>query len=322
MAADDARRRHWRISVSAGLPHRGDGTTLATPVARPRRQSSVLEITVKGFRYVPGSAEIKQTMIWGKFRHRVSLLIDERTNSQFTGFLRLPTQFEALSHYVSAMRSDGSGSSRPLAIGVIGCSNGAEAFTTASVLLQRQPGLAFQVRGYDIEPAIVAKARTATYAAEEIFNNKIITSEFVDFTFDRVGQQYVVKPHISRCACFEVADALGAELSSRVGLCDIVFAQNFLFHLKRDRARRALDNIARLLRPGALLFADGVDLDLRTKFVRKRGFVPLDFQIGKIHDEARRARAVGWPTSYWGLEPLQRDRRDWKARYATIFRAP
>jgi chemotaxis methyl-accepting protein methylase len=252
----------------------------------------------------------------------VSLLVEERTNSHFTGFLRLPTQFEALVGPVMAHLERRPTRRGSLNICVLGCSNGAEAYTIASVLRRQHPNLAFKVHGYDIDGDIVAKARTARYEPDEIYNNKIITAEFVATTFDEERGGFVVKPHIAERVEFDTGDVLSTDLAQRVGPCDIVFAQNFLFHLKRDAARLALANIGNVLAPGAVLFADGVDLDLRRAFVRKRGLVPLNHEIERIHNEARRARAVGWPYSYWGLEPFLDTRSDWQSHYSTIFCAP
>jgi chemotaxis protein methyltransferase CheR len=275
-----------------------------------------------GLAVLPGGALLRETMAWKRWRHRVSLVVDDRRNSQFTGFLRLATQFDLLVGPAVTMLHGDDRHAPPLSICVLGCSNGAEAFTIASVLMRYHPELAFQVRGYDIEPGCVEKARLARYQPDEIFNNKVITDDFVRATFDREHDTYLVKPHIAARVRFGVADVLSRDLLRTVGPCDIVFAQNFLFHLKPALARRAFDNILRLLRPGSLLFADGVDLDLRQRIVTRRGLIPVDYEIERIHNEARRARSVGWPYHYWGLEPFMTSRKHWKQRYATVFVAP
>jgi len=159
----------------------------------------------------------------------------------------------------------------------------------------------------------------APYRKSGFFNNKIITQDFVDWTFERDGSAYVVKPHIAERVEFHTANVLSPDLQKLVGAQDIIFAQNFLFHLKPALARSALENISRLTHPGSVLFIDGVDLNLRRRAVQKKAYAPLDYEIERIHNEARRARAVGWPYEYWGLEPFLTTRRDWKARYATIF---
>ena len=275
-----------------------------------------------GLDYVPGAAALRETKIWGRLRHRMSLWVDPRTNSHFTGFLRLPTQFDVLVGPVMSKLASRQRSDAPLSIAVLGCSNGAEAFTIASAILRHDPGAAFRIQGYDIDRTIVEKAKSASYTADEIYNNKIITEDFVDFTFKRSGSDYRVKSTIAERAQFAVGDVLDPGLPDQIGRCDVVFAQNFLFHLKRPMARAALDNIVRLVRSGGFLFADGTDLDLRTAAVRKHGLQPVLDGIEEIHDEARRARAIGWPNEYWGLEPFLTTQRDWQTRYATIFFKP
>jgi chemotaxis protein methyltransferase CheR len=242
----------------------------------------------------------------------------ERKNSHFTGFLRLPSQFEALSgpvlSYLAKRQADA-----PLRIVVAGCSNGAEAYTIASVLVARAPDMKFLIDAYDIDASIIEKARAACFGMDEVLNNKILTNEFIHATFDVNRELYDIKTDIAARVKFHVADVLDPQLAEQVGVCDIVFAQNFLFHLARQDAARAFENLCRLLRPRAVLFADGMDLGLRQKLTKAERLAPLDFCIEDIHEEARRARAVGWPDQYWGLEPYLTFSTDWRRRYATIF---
>jgi len=269
-------------------------------------------------RRMPYWERCRDSLAWKVCRHRIALTIGERKNSHFTGFLRLPSQFEALCgpvlSFLAAQRAGA-----PLRIIVVGCSNGAEAYTIASVLLARAPGIEFVIDAYDIDAGIVEKARSGCFRMDEVLNNKILTTEFIEGTFDADQEGYRVKGHIAARVRFHVADVLDPELAGQVGLCDILFAQNFLFHLTRRDAARAFDNLCRLMGPRAALFADGMDLGLRQKLTRAKGLAPLDFRIQEIHDEARRARAVGWPDQYWGLEPYLTFSADWRRRYATIF---
>jgi hypothetical protein len=187
------------------------------------------------------------------------------------------------------------------------------------MLMRQHPGLEFQLDGYDIDAVMCEKARSARYDASEVLNNHLMTAEFVQATFDVGNDIYRVKPNIAARTRFHVADALSPGLAGQVGQCDILFAQNFLFHLDRKAAVRAFENLYSLLRPRAALFIDGMDIDQRRTCTRRRRLMPLDFRIEQIHNEARRARAVGWPYSYWGLEPFMTFTGDWRRRYATIF---
>ena len=252
---------------------------------------------------IPGGARLLETVLFQKLRHKLSLRVNVRQNSHFTGFLRLPSQYEALAGPVcEALRA--TRGEAPLRIAVLGCSNGAEAYTIASVLRHQQPALNFSIRGYDISGDCIRQAGHASYGREEIYNNQIITETFVESTFNRDGDRYVVKPHIAERVSFQLGNVLAPSLVETVGSPDVVFAQNFLFHMTPDVARKALDNIRGLLEPGAAVFIDGVDLDLRYRFVRANGLRPLDCKISEIHEEARRARSVGWPYRVLGARAV------------------
>jgi chemotaxis methyl-accepting protein methylase len=267
---------------------------------------------------IPYLEKHRDSVAWKVWRHQIALMIDRRENSTFTGFLRSPSQFEALNgpvvNYLTKQQPRS-----PLRIVVMGCSNGAEAFTIASILTARTPAIEFLIDAYDINGEIVEKAQSACFHADEVLNNKIITSEFVRATFDIDDDTYRVKKDVAARVTFRVADVLSADLVKRAKCCDILFAQNFLFHLDPKNAIRAFENLCRLLKPRAVLFADGMDLGIRQKWTRIQQLVPLDFRIEEIHNEARRARAVGWPENYWGLEPFMTFATDWQRRYATIF---
>ena len=267
---------------------------------------------------IPYVEEYRQSVAWKIVRHRVALAIDERTNSGFTGFLRLPTQFEALAGPVVKFVTE-TGTRSSLRIVVMGCSNGAEAYTAASILMARCPHIELVIDAYDIDARTIEKARSARYRADEVFNNKIITAKFVEDTFDIDDDVYRVKEALAARVRFFTADVLNTDLQIQVGKCDILFAQNFLFHLDRKAAVRAFNNLCGLLNPRAVFFIDGMDIDLRRKGVMKHHLLPLDFRIEQIHNEARRARAPGWPDRYWGLEPFMTFTSDWQRRYATIY---
>jgi len=255
---------------------------------------------------------------WKAFRHWIALMVEQRANSTFTGFLRLPSQFEALSGPVISYLTKEQLSS-PLRIVVMGCSNGAEAYTIASVLMARCPGVEFIIDAYDINADICEKARSACYNAGEVLNNQLLTAEFIQATFDVSHDTYRVKDRVAARTKFHIADVLNPDLVNQVGQCDILFAQNFLFHLDRKAAVLAFNNLCSLLKAHAAFFIDGMDIGLRQKWARVRHLVPLDFRIEEIHNEARRARAVGWPHNYWGLEPFMTFANNWQRRYATIF---
>lgn len=246
--------------------------------------------------------------------------MDRRQNFPFTRFLRLPTQFAALAGPVREALAP-AGDSRPLEIVVLGCSIGAEPYSIASVLTARCPRLQFRIRASDLDPASIAHARLGRYAAEGVFATATISPQFVRETFDALdgGRSYVVKPEIARRVTFEIADVTDPDLPGRFGNADIVYLQNLLINLPSRIARTAFRNACRLLAPRAALFVDGMPVGLRQRLTRAAGLVPLDYQIETIHEEARLLHGAAWPWHYWGLEPFDNSRRNWRTRYATIF---
>lgn len=258
-----------------------------------------------------------KTGAWRSLRYQIALH-GERQHYTFTHFLRLPNQFEALAgpvvdHLASA------GADRELEIVDIGCSTGAEPYSIASVLLRRRPALRFHIRAYDVDTAVLAQAQSARYSAKEVFENKAITAEFVDGTFDRRADAYFVKPQIARCVTFGVGDVLDPRLVEAVGKADIVLAQNLLFNFPPHLARQGFANLCTLLRSPAALFIDGVDIGMRERLTRAAGLAPLEYRIEEIHEDARRLRGSSWPWHYWGLESFDASRKDRLQRYATVF---
>jgi hypothetical protein len=103
-----------------------------------------------------------------------------------------------------------------------------------------------------------------------------------------------------------------------LGPQDIVVANNFLCHMEPPAAESCLRNIAGLLDRGGYLFVSGVDLDVRTKVAHELGWGPIPVLLKQIHDGDPLVRK-DWPWRWWGLEPLNHNRDDWRTRYAAVF---
>jgi len=255
---------------------------------------------------------------WYPYRHQWVLLFGDRQNYTFTQFVRLPHQGEALAGpVVDFLRAPDE--REPLRIVVFGCSNGAEPYSMASILASRRPEVSFHVTATDIDAAMIEKALSARYSHDEVTKNGFVGEDFVAATFNRKGEDLEVRPEIRERITFEIADVLDARLISRIEHADIVVAQNFLYHLSRKQSRKAFAHLCALLKPKAALFVDGMDIDLRHALTAKAGLQPLDYLIPEIHTDALTLRGAPWPWTYWGLEPLNTTKKDWKQRYATIY---
>ncbi len=269
-------------------------------------------------RRIPGKDMLSKTGRFQRLQHWRALRNEERENSHFTGFRRLPTQYEALAGPVLELLAV-EDREAPLRIVVAGCSNGAEAYTVAKYL--RDAGCNnYEIIGFDIEMAVVETARSARYDAEtEVHNNKKLPPEFIDELFTRDGDTYEVRAEFREGVSFEQSNVLDLEALSSLGPADIIFAQNFLFHLSPKDALEGMHNLGSILADRAVMFLDGTDLPVRSQATTELSLAPMTYKMQQIHDEARWARAPGWPHHYWGLEPFGTVADDIDRRYATIF---
>jgi chemotaxis methyl-accepting protein methylase len=264
-------------------------------------------------------------LLWGvvlrpraKARHRACVARAQRSDSHaYTAFYRSPPQLDVLTGPVIDRLT--ATCDRELSILVLAGSNGAEAYTLASELIARRPQLAFSIIASDLHEELVAKAAAATYTLEEITQDQPVPAEFIDRTFDRVGDRYTVKEHIRAHVTFTQADLLDPRLGERFEPADIVLAQNVLFHMPPERARRAFAAVVALLKPHAVLLLEGMDLDARVQLTRAAGLSPLPHDVKRIYAHSRRHIAERWWEYYYGSEPYFPLARDRKRRYGTVF---
>jgi chemotaxis methyl-accepting protein methylase len=253
-----------------------------------------------------------------KARHEACLQSAEHSDSHtYTSFYRSPPQLAALTGpVVDHVTASGV---TEVSILVLAGSNGAEAYTIASELIARRPDLAFSITASDLHEETVAKAVAATYTLDEITQDQEVPAEFIERTFDRVGDVYRVKEPIRSHVMFARADLLDPALNERFARADIVVAQNVLFHMPADMARRAFQNIVGFLKPDAVLLIEGMDLDMRVELTRAAGLQPLRFRTKEIYGYSRRHIAANWWDYYYGSEPYFSLARDRARRYGTIF---
>ena len=136
--------------------------------------------------------------------------------------------------------------------------------------------------------------------------------------FEWEGGQARVKSWLREGIRWQVGDAGDPELIRILGPQDIVVGSNFLCHMEPPDAEKCLRNIAGLVKPGGYLFVSGVDLEVRAKVAGDLGWRPVPELIEEIHDGDPSVRG-DWPWAWWGLEPLNKRRHDWRMRYAAAF---
>ncbi len=256
---------------------------------------------------------------YGMLRHRALLRSAQRSQSHtYTCFFRSPIQLEAFTGPVVEFVL-GTPPRGRLEMLQFACSNGAEAYTFASALRLARPDLEFHVEASDLHQEMVDKAIAGHYTRDEVLHSEHMTEALIEATFDREGDRFVVKPEIRSRVSFSQADLLDPAILRRFAPADIVVAQNVLFHLDPEAARRAFDHITRCLKPRAALLIEGMDLEMKDTLTRAQGLEPLAYRCREIYEQSRSHIPLLWWRYYYGMEPYSALRRNRLRRYASIF---
>jgi hypothetical protein len=255
---------------------------------------------------------------YGGWLHTLVCLRGGREQYFGTFFLRNRSALE-LMRRLAQQKAHGS----TLRIAVMGCSIGAEVYSILWAIRSARPDLKVFLSAVDISKEILNFAEQGVYAptTSELVGAPIferMTSHEQREMFDWEGDQARVKSWLRKGIAWRIGDAADPELIRGLGPQDMVVANNFLCHMTPGHAEKCLRNIGRLVSAEGYLFVSGVDLDVRTRVALDLGWKPVTELMAEIHDGDPSVRA-DWPCKWWGLEPLNRRRRDWQTRYAATF---
>ena len=258
---------------------------------------------------------------YGEWLHKLVCLIARRRQYFGTHFLRNRPALE-LMRRLAQQKAHGSA----LRIGVLACSGGAEVYSILWTIRSERPDLRVVLCAVDISEEMLSFAEKGIYTPNiselggaSIFER--LTKHEMQEMFDWKNDQAKVKSWLRDGITWQLGDAADQKLINVLGPQDIVVGSNFLCHMTPVDAEKCLRNIARLVAPGGYLFISGVDLDVRTKVAIDLGWEPVQELLTEIHDGDPCVRA-DWPWQWWGVEPLNRRRSDWRIRYAAAFRVP
>jgi SAM-dependent methyltransferase len=263
--------------------------------------------------------DLRPITFYGHLMHSLVRVQAGRQMYLGTLFLRNRAELELIRRLSSLASKAG----RAMKIAVLGSSNGAEVYSIAWAVRSAQPDLKLILQAVDISAEVLRFAQKGVYApgVSELVNEPVLermTAKEMEEMFDREGEDFRVKPWIGMGIDWRLGDAGDPGMVDALGLQHIVVANRFLCHMRPADAERCLRNIARFVAPGGYLFVSGIDLDVRTKVATGLGWKPVPDLLEQIHDGDQTLR-VSWPYKYWGLEPIDRRRRDWKVRYASVF---
>jgi SAM-dependent methyltransferase len=269
-----------------------------------------------------GLRQSRLVRAYGEFLHKLVCFCPNRRVFIGTFFLRNRPMLDLTRRFADALEREGT-----LNIAVLGCSIGAEVYSIMWTLRSGGTQRKIRLSAMDISPEVVQFAERGVYNQktreflgtpedESIFER--LTPEEKSGLFDWENGDGKIKPSLREGISWSVGDALDPKLSQQLGPQHMVFASNFLCHLPRVDAEKCLRNIGKLAKPGGYIFVTGVDLDIRTKVAKDLGWTPVPDHREKIHDGDESIRR-GWPWHWWGLEPLNKNRKDWELRYSAVF---
>jgi chemotaxis methyl-accepting protein methylase len=255
---------------------------------------------------------------YGSFIHALVRQKGFRTHFQGTYFLRNRPQLELIRR-LAGKRCQAD----QLRVAVLGCSTGPEVYSVAWTIRSARPDFAFRLTAADISEEAVEVARLGLYSLlpAKLGGTAVcdrLTPLEMDEFFNRNGDEVAIKPRIKEGINWRVEDVRDMNIVDSIGFQDLVVANNFLCHMSPHEAESCLRNIARVVKPGGYLFVSGIDLDVRTRVARDSGWEPVEELLEEIHEGDLLRN--DWPFHYYGLEPFDKTRRDWKVRYAAAFR--
>ncbi len=295
--------------------------------------SSLLALTLKPFvpfvrytwRRLP--AALRQTRPVrriGAFFYDHYVRDTDRNQTHHTWFLRNVPQLRLLNEVVSAHPR-----AEPLRIASIGCSVGAELYSTLWLLRRHHPWLKVVARGVDVSETVIEVARKGVY--------RLWTPTSLDRTPEPTGAKafttvpkalsdimevtpegdFRIRDWIREGVTWTVADATDPGLAATMGPQDVVIACNVLGPMEDAIAEACLRNVVKLGVPGGTLVLDGIDLDLKARVTQSLGLKPVTRYLEEIHtaDPSK----GDWPWTRWSHEPIDYERDDWEYRYATVF---
>jgi CheR methyltransferase, SAM binding domain len=255
---------------------------------------------------------------YGAWLHSLGRLLATRQQYFGTFFLRNRPALE-LMRRLAEKKAEGS----TLRIAVLACSIGAEVYSILWTIRSARPDLKVLVRAVDISREILNFAEKSVYVPDtcalvgsSIFER--LTAHEMEHMFDLEGDEARVKPWLREGITWQLGDASSPGLIHVLGPQDIVVANNFLCHMEPPAAENCLRNIAGLVDREGYLFVSGVDLEVRAKVAHELGWRPIPELLEQIHDGDPSVRR-DWPWWWWGLEPLNHRRHDWRMRYAAVF---
>jgi chemotaxis protein methyltransferase CheR len=189
----------------------------------------------------------------GPPRNELGPLAQELTVGE-TYFFRNIDQFHALQQCVLASHGDAQATRRGLRVLSAGCASGEEAYSIAMMLREvlPDPSRTLCIRGVDLNPIMIRKARLARYAPWALRETPPAMQQR---WFRPDGRDLVLDDVIRTAVSFEERNLNEDDPELwQPGAYDIVFCRNVLMYFAPQSAQAVVARITRSLAPGGYLF--------------------------------------------------------------------
>lgn len=197
-------------------------------------------------------------------------LFDAITTNE-TYFFRENQQIDVLVNNLVPMITEAKGS-KDIRIWSAACSTGEEPYTIAMVLLERMPGLKFEILASDISENVLSSARRAIYTSYSVRN---VPPTLLNKYFSRNGQAtYELSPSLKKFVNFTNINLIDEKRMRSVKGMDVIFCRNVLIYFDDRAKQKVVSFLYDSLRPGGYLFI-GTSESLHNV---TRAFRPLIFE--------------------------------------------
>ena len=203
-----------------------------------------------------------QLRSFGEYRERLKGDVQEiaelcnAITTNLTSFFREPHHFQYLREHLLAPLAADARRRRRLRIWSAGCSTGEEPHSIAMTVLETLPDPGswdVRILATDLDSEVLSRARCGLYPQERIGN--LSPERLQRFFVEREGAGGIcrqIAPEVAALVTFKQLNLIHA-LPMR-GPLDAIFCRNVVIYFDKDTQRELFARIARLQRPGDLLF--------------------------------------------------------------------
>ena len=176
--------------------------------------------------------------------------------TNLTSFFREPHHFQYLRDHLLAPIIAARRGERRLRIWSAGCSTGEEPYSIAMTLLETLPDpdrWDVRILATDLDSEVLARARRGMYPAERTatVSPERLRRFFIECP-EATGSWRQIAPEVAALVTFKPLNLIHA-LPMR-GPLDAIFCRNVVIYFDKDTQRELFTRMARLQRPGDLLF--------------------------------------------------------------------